>query len=320
MNKSKEIINKVPQERRRHLLTFIVFLLISTLLWILVKLSKDYSTHSTFVINYTDVPVDKCITSDTTRVNFSFVADGFITLGHNLIPENKRVIDISLAEVPCHKESSKTYSFSSQYVAEKLARLLSINTSSISMNEAKILFDMEPLKAKKVAVSLLSDIETQRQYGIYGTPTITPKTVTVYGPPQIIDTISTIYTQKIKKSSVSENINETIALDCLGGLIKTDSTNVNVQVNIEKFTESSIEVPVSLSQKAGIRVLPETVKVKCMVPLCDFNNLKPNMIEIGVDESQIGKDNILDLTVKKAPENVKIKSIKPEQVEYLIVK
>lgn len=320
MNKPNEIINKVPQERRRHLLTFIVFLLISTLLWILVKLSKDYSTHSTFVINYTDVPVDKCITSDTTLVNFSFVADGFVTLGHNLISENKRVIDISLAEVPCHKESSKTYSFSSQYVAEKLAHLLSVNTSNISMNESKILFDMEPLKSKKVTVALRSDIDTQRQYGIYGTPTLTPGTVTVYGPPQIIDTISEIYTQNLKKSGASENINETVALDCLNGLIKTDSANVNVSISIEKYTETKIEVPISLSQKAGIRVLPETVKVKCMVPLCDFNNLKPDMIDIGVDESQIGKENILDLIVKKVPENVKIKSIKPEQVEYLIVK
>ena len=243
MKKPNEIIEKVPQDKRRHLLTFFIFLLFSTLLWLLIKLSKDYSTHSSFTINYIDGPVDKCITSDTARVNFSFVADGFITLTHNLIPENERVIDISLAEVPYHKEKDKTYSFSSQYVAEKLARLLSINTSNISMNEANILFDMEPLKAKKVAVSLLSDIETQRQYGIYGTPTITPKTVTVYGPPQIIDTITKIYTQRLKKSGVSENINETIALDCLGGLIKTDSANVNVQVNVEKFTNRASKSP-----------------------------------------------------------------------------
>lgn len=320
MKKPNDIINKVPQEKRRRFLTFIVFLLFSTSLWLLIKLSKDYSTHSTFAINYRDVPVDKCITSDTTLVNFSFVADGFATLRHNLIHKSDRVINISLSEVPYHKENGSTYSFSSQYVAEKLALLLSVNTSNISMNEASILFDMEPLKAKKVAVALRSEIDTQRQYAIYGTPTLTPETITVYGPSQIIDTITMVYTQKLKKSGVSENINETIAIDCLNGQIKTDSANVKASIRIEKFTETSIEVPVSLSQKTGIRVLPETVAVKCMVPLCDFNNVNPDMIEIGIDEAQIGKDKILDLIVKKKPDNIEIKSIKPKQVEYLIVK
>ena len=57
-----------------------------------------------------------------------------------------------------------------------------------------------------------------------------------------------------------------------------------------------------------------------MVPLSDFNNIKPEMFLIGVDETQIGKEQILDVVVNKVPDNVKIKGTKPEQVEYLIVK
>jgi len=318
--KKPDIIKNVSKEKQRHLLTFTVFLLISALLWLLTKLSKDYSTQGSYTINYTDVPVNQCITSDTTRVNFSFDADGFVTLAHVLTPPDERVIDISLTEVPYHKEKNSTYSFSSQYVAEKLAHQLSISPSNISMNEANILFDMEPLKSKKVAVELLSEIETQRQYGVYGSPTITPKTIIVYGPSKIIDTLTKVYTVKLKKSSVSESLNEPVELDLLNGMIKTDSTTVNVGIRIEKYTETSIEVPISLSRKTNVRVLPETVKVKCMVPLSDFNNIKPDMFEINIDETQIGKEHIVDVVVNKTPNNVKIKSIKPEQVEYLIVK
>ena len=318
--KKPDATNGVSKGKQLHILTFVVFLLFSAFLWLLIKLSKDYSTQGFYTINYTDVPVDMCITSDTTRVNFSFDADGFITLAHNLTPQDERIVDISLAEVPYHKENGNAYSFSSQYVAEKLAHLLSISTSNISMNEANILFDMEPLKSKKVAVELRSEIETQRQYGVYGTPTVTPKTVTVYGPSNIIDTITKVYTVSYRKASVSESLNELVELDLLNGMIKTDSTFVNVDVRVEKYTETSIEIPISLSRKANVRVLPETVKVKCMVPLSDFNNITAEMFEIGVDETQIGKEQIADVVVKKIPDNVRIKSIKPEQVEYLIVK
>lgn len=320
MKKPKEIIENVPKTKRRHFLTFIVFLFISTLLWLLIKLSKDYSTQSTFAINYTNIPVDKCITSPTNMVNFSFDADGFITLAHNLMPENERTIDIPLNEVPYRNDNETTYSFSSQYVAEKLANLLGISTSDISMNEGNISFEMEPLKSKKVAVKLRSNIDTQRQYGIYGSPSITPNTVVVYGPPKTIDTLSTVYTKKFEKSDVNKNINETVALDLLDGLIKTDSTNVRVSISIEKFTELNIEVPITKSPKANIRVLPETVMVKSMVPMSEYNYIKPEMFNIGIDETQIGKEQIIDVVVKKIPDNVTISSIKPEQVEYLIVK
>lgn len=320
MKKPKEIIENVPKVKRRHFLTFIVFLFISTLLWLLIKLSKDYSTQSTFAISYTNIPVDKCITSPTNMVNFSFDADGFVTLAHNLTPEDERVIEIPLNEVPYHKDNGTTYSFSSQYVAEKLANLLGISTSNISMNEGNITFDMEPLKSRKVAVRLRSRIDTQRQYCIYGSPSIKPATITVYGPPKVIDTLSTVYTEKLEKTGVSQDINETVALDLLDGLIKTDSANVRVGISIEKYTELSIEVPITKSQKANIRVLPETVKVKCMVPLCKYNDMKPEMFNIGIDETQIGKEQKIDIVVKKVPDNVTISSIKPEQVEYLIVK
>lgn len=312
--------NNLFWKGRRRIITFLVFLVFSTMLWLLTKLSKDYSTQGSYTINYIDVPVDKCITSDTTRVNFSFDADGFITLAHNLTPQSERVIDISLAEVPYHKENGNSYSFSSQYVAEKLAHLLSISPSNISMNEANILFDMEPLKSKKVAVELRSEIETSRQYGIYGTPTVTPRTVSVYGPSKILDTLTRVYTIVLERSSVSESLSESVELDLLNGMIKTDSATVNVDIRIEKFTETTLEVPISLNRKANVRVLPETVKVKCMVPLSDFNNIKPEMFLIGVDETQIGKEQILDVVVNKVPDNVKIKGTKPEQVEYLIVK
>ncbi len=320
MNKSKEIIRNVPKNKKRHIFTLIVFLFISTLLWFLIKLSKNYSTQSTFAINYTNVPVDKCITSNTNKVKFSFDADGFTTLAHNLIPAEERTINISLNDVPYHKDNSTTYSFSSQYVAEKLSDLLGISPSNISMNERNISFNMEPLKSKTVPVTLISDISTERQYSIYDTPTITPQKVKVYGPSAIIDTLSMIYTKKIVKSNVESNINESVALDLYDGLIKTDSANVKVSVRIEKFTELSLEIPITKRSNTNIRLLPETVKVKCLVPMNEYKGLKPEMFDIGIDDSQIGKGQVVDIIVRKTPNNVTINSIKPEQVEYLIVR
>ena len=184
--------NNMKSERKdkRSVLTFLVFLAISTLLWLLVKLSETYNTQTSFRIQFEEVPVDKWISSADQSVKMSLTIDGFHTLRYKLIREPKRVVAVSLSEVPYREESGNTYSFSSQYVAERIASKLGISVSEITMNDAKIYFNMDYLKSKVVPVVLQADIKPQRQYDLYGIPTLDPASVTIYGPQGMIDTIN----------------------------------------------------------------------------------------------------------------------------------
>ena len=316
----KEIKSKIDKADKRPVLTFLVFLALSAGLWLLIKLSEDYTTQTTFRVIVCDAPADLLITAPEQTVKMSLNTDGFHTLKHRLIREAKRNVSVSLEEVPYRLENDNTYSFSSQYVAEKVANRLGANASSITVNDAKIYFNMEPLLSKVVPVVLRSDIKPLRQFGLYGIPVIEPATVTIYGPREVIDTVRSVKTALLVKAGVSEGFSETVALDLCNGALRSNVQSVQVGVDVEKYTETDIKVPISVSDSLQVRLFPDAVSVKCLVAIRDFANLSPEGFHAMVDTAQFhARKPLLDVKLVACPNGVQVLETSPEKVEYVIV-
>lgn len=316
----ERINEKAEPKNKRSVLTFLVFLVISTALWLLIKLSNDYSTQTTFSLQLEEVPADKWISSPELAVKMSLNTDGFHTLRCKMIREPKRVVTIPLSEVPYRQETGNTYSFSSQYVAERIADFLGIGTSDVVMNDDKVYFNMDMLKSKVVPIAFQSDIKTQRQYDVYGIPTIDPSTITIFGPQEVIDTVKSVKTVKVSKVNVNQGFHETVGLDLLGGTIRSNVKEVTVEVNVEKFTEKDIEVPIKVSGGLRVRFFPETMKVKCLVAIKDYASIVPEDFSVAVDRQQLENlQPLLDVRLASWPQYVQVLSTSPDKVEYLIV-
>jgi YbbR domain-containing protein len=225
-----------------------------------------------------------------------------------------------LNEVSYRQESGNIYSFSSQYVVEKVAERLDINTSDITMNDANVYFTMDELKSKVVPIAFQSDIKLQRQYGLYGIPTIDPATITIYGPEEVIDTVRAVRTEKVSKSNVSEGFSESVGLDMLGGRINSNTKEVRVTVQVEKYTEMDVEVPIKVNDSLKLRFFPETMSVKCLVAMRDYASITPENFSVAVDRQQLkAMQPLLDVRLVTWPPTIQILSTRPDKVEYLIV-
>lgn len=312
------IKQKVERTNKHSAFTFLIFLVISTAAWFLVKLSENYVTQTTFRLQMEEVQADKWISSDEQSVKMSLNIDGFHTLRYKMIRD--RVVTIPLNEVSYRLENGNTYSFSSQYVAEKVAEKLNINASDITMNDAKIYFTLDALKSKVVPVVLQSNVTTARQYDIYGIPTLDPSSVTVYGPQEVIDTIKTVRTEPLVMNNVSQNFNATLPLDLLGGRIHSNVKEVKAEVQVEKFTEMDVEVPIKMTDSLKMRFFPETMTVKCLVAMRDYASITPENFTVAVDKQQLkAMQPLLDVRLASWPPTVQILSTRPDKVEYLIV-
>ncbi len=320
MDKFENIKQKVGQKNKSSIFTFLVFLVISTAAWLMVKLSEEYTTQAVFRVQLSEVPADKWMSSPEQSVKMSLNVDGFHTLLYKMMGESKRVVVITLNDVPYRLENGNTYSFSSQYVSQKVAELLDVNPTDITINEAKVYFNMDALKSKVVPVSLRSDIKTQRQYGIYGIPMVDPASVTIFGPQEVIDTIKAVRTELVSKDNVNQNFSVTVPLDMLGGQIRSNVKVVKAEVEVEKFTELDVEVPIRVDSDQKIRFFPETMTVKCLVAMRDYASITPDSFDVTVDEEQL-KDmrQLLDIQLITWPPSVQIVSTRPDKVEYLIV-
>ncbi|MBO7617205.1 MAG: YbbR-like domain-containing protein [Bacteroidales bacterium] len=320
MDKLDSIKQKAERKNKRSVLTFLVFLVISTALWFLIKLSENYTTQTTFGVQFTEVPADKWISSPEQSVKMSLSIDGFHTMRYKMIREPNRFVTIPLDEVPYRFESGNTYSFSSQYVAERVAERLGISASDITMNDAKIYFAMDALKSKVVPVVLRSDIKTQRQYDLYGIPMLDPSSVTIFGPQEVIDSIKAVKTELLSKLNVNQSFSETLPLDLLDGQIHSNVKEVKADVKVEKYTELDIEVPIKVIDSLKLRFFPETMSVKCLVAMRDYASITPESFSVAVDRQQLkAMEPLLDVRLASWPPTVQILSTRPDKVEYLIV-
>ena len=314
------IKQKVERTNKHSAFTFLVFLVISTAAWFLVKLSEDYVTQTTFRVLIEEVPAEKWVSSDEQSVKMSLNIDGFHTLRYKMIREPNRFVTIPLSEVPYRLESNNTYSFSSQYVAEKVAERLGITASDITMNDAKVYFTMDALKSKVVPVVLQSNIATARQYDIYGIPMIDPSSVTIFGPQEVIDSIKLVRTELLSRDNVNQSFSATLPLDLLDGQIHSNTKEVKVEVQVEKYTEMDIEVPIKVADSLKVRFFPETMSVKCLVAMRDYASITPENFTVAVDRQQLkAMQPLLDVRLASWPPTVQILSTRPDKVEYLIV-
>lgn len=320
MDSVEQIKEDIVKKDKSKVLTFLVFLVISAVLWFLIKLTKEYTSQTSFFVTYTEVPVNKWVSTSQQAVKLSFVADGFITLRHNLVRKQYRTITIPLNEVTYRLEGGNTYSYSSQYVAERVADWLGVPTGSVTINDDKQFFNMEDLQSKELQVRVPLDVKTQRQYQVYGQPHATPSSITVYGPKNMLDTMTAVYTATLHAVNASEDVVQTLALDLYDGAVRSDVTAVEVLVDVEQYTEIDIEVPVKATDRRNLRFFPETVKVKCMVPIKEYASINGALFRVLADTAQLHQlQPLLDVKLVQIPENVQVLRIEPEQVEYLIV-
>jgi hypothetical protein len=316
----KEIKEEFVKKDKRRFLTFLVFVAISMVLWFLIKLTKDYSTQTVFRVRYTEVPANKWISTPEQQVKLTFVADGFVTLGHNLVRKRNRVVEIPLSEVPYRLEGGYTYSYNSQYIVERVAEWLGIPASNVTTNDDKQFFNMEDLQSKELPVVVPLQVMTQRQFKVYGAPVVEPSTITVYGPKNILDTLTAVNTELLKADNVSEDFNRDMKLDLHEGAIRSEIDNVQVMVDLERFTEMDVEVPVSVPDTLSVRFFPETMTVKCMVAIKDYGSITPASFVVEADTAQLHRLNpLLDIRLVSVPNQVQVLKTSPDKVEYLIM-
>ena len=197
---------------------------------------------------------------------------------------------------------------------------IGIGASDLTMNDAKVYFNMEDLESKVVPVVLRSDLKMQRQFDVYGLPTIDPAIVTIYGPKEVLDTIKSVKTNTVERLNVSESFSQTVPLDLLDGMIHANFDAVTVGVTVEKFTEADVSVPFLSPDSLTMRFFPDAMKVKCLVAIRDYPNLAPESFRVEFNHDQLmARQPLLDVQLAAWPQFVQVLSTSPDKVEYLIV-
>lgn len=295
------------------------FVAVAALLWLVIKLSANYVVTEPLTLNMKDAPSDLIITNETQKINVTLSTSGFELLNYYFKPSSRRNVDISLEEVPLHKNSEGTYSFSSSFAKEKVAKFLTIEPNEVSFDDNRIILNMEQLDSIRVKVTPNLQLSYEKQYNRHGKIQVNPDSVTIYGPKNKLKSIDNIYTQSVEMKNINSNIDIDVPLQ-LEEMINTNTENINIKVFVEKYTEAIATVKVNNTSQKKLRLFPDKVKVKYIVSLTDYNIINDKSFVINIDPADIlPENNFLPVYLVDYPNNTKITSIEPKEVEYIII-
>ena len=227
----------------------------------MIKLSTNYVVTEPLTLNFKDAPSDLVITNETQKVNVTLSTSGFELLNYYFKPSSRRKVDISLEEVPLHRDSESTYSFSSSYAKDKIAKFLTIEPNEVSFDDNRIILNMEQLDSIRVKVTPNIELTYEKQYNRHGKIQITPDSVTIFGPKNKLKSIDNVYTQNVDIKNINSNIDIDVPLQ-LDEMIKSNTNNINIKVFVEKYTEAIANVKVNNTSQKKLRLFPDKVKIK----------------------------------------------------------
>ncbi len=306
--------------RRSHVREFLFFLLLTTILAVLSKLSKEYTKIYTVPVTVIDMPMDKVVTTIQPAVlEVSTRLSGFALVA-NQFSDFELPITFSQLE----KTTSKQY----QYILEdhplEINKAISGVSEITAISPKQLTIQIDSLASKEVPVITALTMQYKKGYGPKGTAVLNPSTVRVVGPKAYIDTITAITTRPQDLTEISQNIDLQLTIDSLAlqKEVKLSSYAIGYSQEVVKFTEGSFSIPVQLinTNDTDVKIFPKTVDIYFTVPIDVYESITVNDFEVVCDFNKHNEqDDFIALDIKKSPAEVKNIRLATKQIKYIVV-
>lgn len=318
------MIKKIKSEiiasiKSKKINVFLLFLVSAFIILIFTKLSKQHTNTLVFNIEQVNVPQERVILNDSSTVlSLTLKTSGFKWLKYYV---NKPKVKIDFSKDVYQKDSvfvwSKSKAFLNNTQFGKQVELLNISPDTL-------VFKYGVSMVKKVPVILNSKIEFNQGYDVLGNYIIKPDSIQIIGPDMIVSAIEKIETDTIVLSNIKTDVFETVKLKLPKNNteLKFSNTNVTLEASVEKFTEGTLKIPVTVinvPKNVSLNFFPKAVNVSYYVSLSNFSNVKQKDFKVVCDYSKIGNNqSFLIPELVKFPKAIKKSKINQQRIEFII--
>ncbi len=309
-------------ERKRDHLIFLICLLLAAGFWFLIKLSDEYSVSYRMRIKYTHVPAGKLITA----LKDSSAIVHFKSTGYNLVDlmlhGTLDSLDINLRESDISKESRNEYTINTANLLEYTAQVLGVNDRDLEFAKHRLRFSMEHLHRKRLKLSAQLNLSFKSQFRLFGYK-IVPASITVYGSQQILDTLKILNTATIHLANLESDQKVLVKIrNPYPRMLKLRPPKVSVYLDVEKYTEQQLQVPIDVSGvHPKIRPFPTTATVNFNVFIRDYEKIHVSQFKLipNIKNINLRKVKTLRLELVSSPKEISNVRIIPPDVEFIIV-
>jgi hypothetical protein len=310
----------------RRLITFLFCVLLSLFFWLLMSLSKEYTITVSFPVSYSNFPKDKLIANHLPEtIDLRLHSSGFNLMIYKFRGQ-KETIRIDLRDAkPLPGSRNHFYILCNDHI-DKITSQFDPEIRVLDVKPDTILIDFNKKSSKKVPVKLNLDIAFMEQYQATDSARIEPQLVEISGPADVLEKIDHVETVQ----ATLKNVTSPIALKL--GLVPSheytqleyDPAFVQVRINVTKFTEAVMELPVeveNLPKGYSLKTFPDRINVRYQVAFDNYGKINALDFKAVVDylKTEPGS-NKLKVQLVKVPAEVRAVRLSTEKVEYIIRK
>ena len=318
--KIKTNLSKSIKNRRIHV--FLLFLILAFTILIFTKLSKEYTNTLNFEVNKINVPLKHVILNDSnTSLKITLKTHGFRWLQYRFF-KPELVIDFAKDVDNINGvyiwSRDKTHLFENYQFGDEV--------SIINVTPDTLLFKYDVNLVKKVPVVFDYDIKFSQGFDLYEGYKITPDSIEVFGPHSLVSKIHNVKTETIILEDVKSDISKKIKLKRPNDNdnLFLSSNSVLLSATVKKFTEGTLNVPVTLvnvPKGVSLKYFPKTVNISYYISLDDFNAISTDDFIIECDFSSVGgNESFLVPKLVKSSKYVKQVKIGQKRIGFIIIK
>ncbi len=321
-NQKKWFIKWVESLQDDKLKARVFFLLLSLILWFIIKLSKDgYRDTVEFKVNYINQMSSKeIVNTPPSSILLEIKAQGFDILRYNLFGAPTLDIDLNYTSPVndlfyWHTVSNKSL-LENQIIKE---------VEILSAKPDTIYFDFSQLYSKKVPVKLQLKKEFKNSLSI-GSIKIEPDSVVVQLPKSQFSEIDSVWTDEFvitgEKLEMSEKL-EIIFPDISSLHHKVEE--LQLDLNLIELTQGSFSFKpqiLNLPDSMSMITYPREVKLIFNVGVDKFKNVVPQDFNLFVDFDDIttnSESNPLSVQIGNYPSFIDYVDYEPKRLEYILI-
>ena len=308
--------------KNKNTIIFLISIGISTFMWLLIKLSKDYKVIVGLPVSYINMPKSLIVNKHADSIIQLRLSDNGFDLLSNIVTSPLRSITLDLNTFKQQKISAtKTKYYVLSYSLEKrLKKAFNSPTEIDKLKPDSLVMVFEKLKSKKVVIRHNIKTDLAPQYQFSDSISLSPDSIIVFGSKDDIFNINEIYTEEKDFKSINNNIHTTLNLVFPKNISSQEST-VELEIDVEKYTEASLDIPIhtDFDQEKNVKIFPKYINIKYAVSLDNYSKIKADsFLVLGTQDTLVS--GRLEITLIQQPKHIRILDYSPKMAEFILLK
>jgi hypothetical protein len=301
--------------------TFLSFLLAAIFMWLLITLSKEYSTAISFPIKYTKIAQNKLLQATPVKTLEILVK----TTGFSIFRTRFNTKEITINANTLLKKTGTKYYLLVKNQKQRIQKQLPSGVALEQLLKDTLFLDLGRLVTKKIPLKPNIKISYHVGYDLSEEITVAPDSILVSGPENYMSALKGLALSPVVLEDVMANFTKKVAIKMPEGIknLKLDTKEITVSGKVEKFTEGTLEVPYTVTnmpKDLTINTLTKKIQITFIIGLSRFNKINENSFQIECDYS-ISESNNLGYLIPKLvhiPSEIKSYKIIPNKIDFLI--